>query len=112
PRRPGRVAAACGHLRQREPAPASRRVMGFARWRGRELDEDAARALRVQEADRPGQPGAWLLVDEREAGAARTLQLARDVGRLEADVVQALAALFEELGHAAGWIARPPRRPA
>src|SRR5262249_44062304 len=104
--RSGGVAAVRGHLRQCQATPAGRRMMGLARRRGRELDQDTARALRVEEADHPGQPGAWLLVDEREARAAGPLELARDVGRLEADVVQALAALLEELGDAAGGIDR------
>src|SRR5262249_29436164 len=76
----------------------------FAGRRRGELDEHAPRALRMQEADRTGEPRTRLLVDQGKPLAARSLELARDVGGLEADVVKTLAALLEELGHATSGI--------
>src|SRR5439155_1393142 len=78
----------------------------LAGGRRRELDQHAARALRVEEADHAREAWPRRLVDEREALRARRRQLRLDAGRLEADVVEPLAAPVEEPGDAALGIDR------
>ena len=70
------------------------------------LDQDPVLGLRVEEADHAGEPLAGRLVDQRNALRLRRLQLRRDVVGREAHVVQALAALLEELRDAAVRIDR------
>src|SRR5262249_30163380 len=52
----------------------------------------------MEEADGGGERRSRFLVDEREAGSARSRELGADVRGLEAHVVQPLAALLEKLG--------------
>src|SRR5262245_18103550 len=74
--------------------------------RRRELDQHAARPLRMKEADHAGEPRPRRLVDQRQPGAPRALELRADVRGLEADVMEALAAALEELRHAARGVDR------
>src|SRR5437762_1010656 len=77
-----------------------------SRRRRRELDEHTACPLRVEKTDHAGEPRPRRLIDQRQPGAACSAELGRDVRRLEADVVQSLAATFEELGDAARRVDR------
>ena len=60
----------------------------------------------MQEADLPGQAGARLAVDHRHPPRLQIGQRGGDVRRLEAEVMQSLAALGEEAAHRRG---RPQR---
>src|SRR5574341_2450053 len=62
----------------------------------RQLDEDAAAGFRVQEADHAGDAASRGLVDELDALRFERLQFGIDIGRLEADVVEAFAFALEE----------------
>src|SRR5207245_6073258 len=88
-----------GDAGKRARAHAGIRVL--ARRRRGELDEDARGALRVEEADEAGETRPRRLIDHRQPRATGGGELGRDVGRLEADVVESLPAPGEELGDAA-----------
>src|SRR5439155_18821335 len=108
-RRTRRISAPGPHLAERETGEGARTRAGarmLAR-RGRgELDENARRALRMEEADHPRKARARRLVDQRQPRAARGGEFRRHVGRLEADVVEPLPAPGEELGDAAPRVDR------
>src|SRR3989304_6259070 len=67
--------------------------------RSRELHEDAAAGLRMEEADHPGKALAVFLVDHVDGFGLQLLEVAVDVGSLKADVVQPLTLARQELRH-------------
>src|SRR5258706_9020037 len=64
-----------------------------------QLDQHAVAGARVKERHRALRPAPWGAVDELDALDPQAGELFREVADLEADVVEALAGLFQEAGH-------------
>src|SRR2546427_12320687 len=67
---------------------------------GRELDQDPAARLRVQERDLTGEPGPGRRVDQLDVRFLQGPERRVDVRRVEAEVVEPLAAAGEEAADA------------
>jgi hypothetical protein len=68
-----------------------------------ELDQHARARPWMQERDLAREARARCFIEELDPPLLERLQLAGHVGRLEAQVMQALAALVEEPAHARRW---------
>src|SRR5712692_251835 len=85
-----------------EPLEAHGRVrMLGGRRRGGQLHENARARGRTEKGDAPGQPLARRLVDQGDTPRLEAREIALDIGRLEAHVMEPFAALGEEAGHPA-----------
>jgi len=72
----------------------------------KELDQDTVTGPRVEERDRALGAAPRCAVDELDAVDREPRQLLREVGDLEADVVEALALVSQEPGHARRVVGR------